>query len=225
MNFKFPPDDRSPEQRHADDQAEMQAMIDDQILAEALSVRVHENLEAFRTKRKYKKAEMAEMMGVSARSYYMYETGKRPIPSSALVQLEAFTGADLNEVLLGGSKGPKHDEIKFVVDEAIKALCFLGYNYKDMPMTTKRDVIDKMFKWQRRGERARPDDIVEAVKSVTRYKYHQEDLPAPPFWEDYGKDQEAYERDMAAWDRMVAEDFPSDKDGADPANDSKAADT
>jgi transcriptional regulator with XRE-family HTH domain len=224
MTFELKPDDRSPEQQHADEEAEMQAMIDEQMLAEALSVRVHENLEAFRKKRKYKKAEMAEMMGVSARSYYMYETGKRPIPSSALVQLEAFTGADLNEVLLGGSKAPKQDEIRFVVDEAIKALCFLGYNYKDMPMTTKRDVIDRMFKWQRKGERARPDDIIEAVKSVTRYKYHQEDLPAPPFWEDYGEDQEAYERDMAEWDKMVAEDFPPDEDGDNPADDSKAAD-
>lgn len=212
MTYKLQPDDRSPEQQHADEQAEMQAMIDEQTLAEALSVRVHENLEAFRKKRKYKKSDMAEMMGVSTRSYYMYETGKRPIPSSALVQLEAFTGADLNEVLLGGSKAPKHDEIKFVVDEAIKALCFLGYNYKDMPMTTKREVIDKMFMWQRKGERARPDDIVEAVKSVTRYKYHQEDLPAPPFWEDYGADQDAYERDMAAWDKMIAEDCPPDGD-------------
>lgn len=212
MSFKFPVDPRTPEQRAADDEAEFQQMLDDQTLAEALSVKVHKNLEDFRKKRKFKKSEMAEMMGVSARSYYMYETGKRPIPSSALVQLEAFTGADLNEVLLGGSKAPKHDEIKFVVDEAIKALCFLGYNYKDMPMATKRDVIDKMFQWQRKGERARPDDIVEAVKSVTRYKYHQEDLPAPPFWEDYGEDQDAYDRDMAAWNKMVEEDFPPEKD-------------
>lgn len=126
--------------------------------------------------------------------------------------MEAFTGADLNEVLLGGSKAPNHDEIKFVVDEAIKALCFLTHNYQDMPMTTKRDVIDKMFQWQRKGERVRPDDIVDAVKSVTRFKYHQDELPAPPYWEDYGADQDAYERDMAAWYKMIAEDCPADGD-------------
>nr|WP_255569853.1 helix-turn-helix transcriptional regulator [Actibacterium sp. 188UL27-1] len=49
-----------------------------------MSINVHKNLEAFRKRRKFKKSEMAKMMGVSARSYYMYETGKRPIPSSAL---------------------------------------------------------------------------------------------------------------------------------------------
>lgn len=207
MSFKLQGFDGTREQRQEAEEAAMQAMINDQTLAQALSVKVHENLEAFRRKRKFKKAEMAEMMGVSARSYYMYETGKRAIPSSALVQLEAFTGADLNEVLLGGSKAPKLDEIKFVVDEAIKALCFLGHNYENMPMKTKRDVIDKMFAWQPDGVRARPADIVDAVKSVTRYKYHPEDLPAPPFWENYGEDQEAYERDMEAWEEIVAEDF------------------
>ena len=150
------------------------------------------------------------MMGVSARSYYMYETGKRMIPSGALVQLEAFTGADLNEVVLGRSKAPNHDKIKFIVDEALKALCFLGENYKDMPLPTKRQVIDEMFRWQRDGVKATSSDITEAVKMVTRYKYHQEDLPAPPFWEDYGDDQDAYDRDMAAWDKMVEEDFPPD---------------
>lgn len=215
--FRLPDDPRTPEERDADEQAEFQQMLDDQTLAEALSVKVHKNLEAFRKKKNFKKSEMAEIMGVSARSYYMYETGKRPIPSSALVQLEAFTGADLNEVLLGGSKAPKHDEIKFVVDEAIKALCFLGYNYKDMPMATKRDVIDKMFQWQRRGERARPDDIVEAVKSVTRYKYHQDELPAPPFREDYGDDQEGYDHDIAEWEKIAAEDCPFGDDDNDKA--------
>lgn len=212
MSFRLQRFDGTREQQQEAEETAMQAMINDQTLAQALSVKVHENLEAFRRKRKFKQAEMAEMMGVSARSYYMYETGKRAIPSSALVQLEAFTGADLNEVLLGGSKAPKLDEIKFVVDEAIKALCFLAHNYENMPMKTKRDVIDKMFAWQPDGVRVRPADIVDAVKSVTRYKYHPEDLPTPPFWEDYGEDQEAYERDVAEWEKMVADDFPGDQD-------------
>ena len=203
MSFKLQGFDGTREQQQEAEEAAMQAMINDQTLAQALSVKVHENLEAFRRKRKFKKAEMAEMMGVSARSYYMYETGKRAIPSSALVQLEAFTGADLNEVLLGGSKAPKLDEIKFVVDEAIKALCFLGHNYENMSMKTKREVIDRMFAWQPDGVRARPADIIDAVKSVTRYKYHPENLPAPPFWADYGGNQEAYDRDMEAWEKLV----------------------
>ncbi len=213
MSFKLQGFDGTPEEEHAAEEAAMQAMINDQTLAQALSVKVHENLEAFRKKRKFKKAEMAEMMGVSSRSYYMYETGKRAIPSSALVQLEAFTGADLNEVLLGGAKSPKLDKIKFVVDEAIKALCFLGHNYENMPMETKRAVIDKMFARQPDGVKARPDDIIGAVRSVTRYKYHPEDLPAPPLWESYMGDHRAYERDMAERDKIIAEDFPDDEAG------------
>ncbi|WP_299551131.1 helix-turn-helix transcriptional regulator [uncultured Tateyamaria sp.] len=213
MSFKLQGFDGTPEEEHAAEEAAMQAMINDQTLAQALSVKVHENLEAFRKKRKFKKAEMAEMMGVSSRSYYMYETGKRAIPSSALVQLEAFTGADLNEVLLGGAKSPKLDKIKFVVDEAIKALCFLGHSYENMPMETKRAVIDRMFARQPDGVKARPDDIIGAVRSVTRYKYHPEDLPAPPLWESYMGDQRAYERDMAERDKIIAEDFPDDEAG------------
>lgn len=215
MSFKLQGFDGTPEQEHAAEEAAMQAMINDQTLAQALSVKVNENLEAFRKARKFKKAEMAEMMGVSARSYYMYETGKRAIPSSALVRLEAFTGADLNLVLLGEAKAPKLDAIKFVIDEAIKALCFLGYKYENMPMETKRAVIDRMFERQPDGVKARPDDIIGAVRSVTRYKYHPEDLPAPPLWESYMGDHRAYERDMAERDKIIAEDFPDDEAGKD----------
>lgn len=221
MNYKLTPPGRTAEQQQADDEDAFQAVMVEEALTQALTVKVHENLESFRKKRKFKKSEMAEMMGVSSRSYYMYETGKRPIPSSALVQLEAFTGADLNEVLLGVAKAPKHDRIKFIVDEAVKALCFLGAKYQDMPMHTKRQVIDEMFRWQRNGERARPDDIIEAVKVVTRYKYHHENLPAPPYWEDYGDDHDAFVRDEAAWEKMVNEDLPSKEDNYDSENTDK----
>ncbi|MEL6683299.1 MAG: helix-turn-helix transcriptional regulator [Pseudomonadota bacterium] len=182
-------------------------------LQRALSVKPHVNLQKFRISRGLKKSEMAQMMGVSAKSYYLYEVGKRAIPSNALVRLEAFTGADLNEVLLGAPKTPTHERTQYIVDEAIKALCFLGHEHPDMPMQTKRLVVDEMFRWLRDMEKAKPSDVVEAVKLVTRYKYNQEKLPAPPFWEDYGGDQEAFDRDMAVWEKMVEEDLgPLDED-------------
>jgi hypothetical protein len=53
-----------------------------------------------------------------------------------------------------------------------------------------------------------PDIIRDFVKIVTRYKFHPEDLPAPPLHEDYGDDLEGWERDMAEWQRIVDEDFP-----------------
>lgn len=211
MSYRLPSEGLTPEQRDAAEEVDLQEQINEDILNEAMSVNVHENLQEFRRKRKYKKSEMAEMMGVSARSYYMYEAGKRAIPSSALVQLEAFTRADLNEVLLGGTKAPDHSRTQFIVDEAIKALCFLGSEYQDMPMITKRQVIDELFRWQKGGQPAKPHDIVEAVKIVTRYKFHREDLPAPPFWEDYVDHPEAFELATAAWEKMVAEDFPPDE--------------
>lgn len=190
-----------------DETEEAQLQFEQDALQQALSTKPHINLQKFRVSRKFKKSEMAQMMGVSAKSYYLYETGKRAIPSTALVQLEAFTGADLNEVMLGAPKIPKHDRTKHIVDEAIKALCFLGREYKDMPMQTKRLVVDEVFRWLRDMEKASPNDIIEAVKTVTRHKYHQENLPAPPFWEDYGDDEEAFHCDMAEWEKMVEEDL------------------
>lgn len=190
-----------------DEAEEAQLQFEQDALQQALSTKPHVNLQKFRVSKKFKKSEMAQMMGVSAKSYYLYETGKRAIPSTALVQLEAFTGADLNEVMLGAPKAPKHDRTQHIVDEAIKALCFLGREYPDMPIQTKRRVVDEMFRWLRDLEKATPSDIIEAVKIVTRYKYHQENLPAPPFWEDYGDDQEAFDRDMAEWEKMVEEDL------------------
>ena len=190
-----------------DDEDELAQLQLEEELQRALSEKPHVNLQKFRISRGFKKSEMAQMMGVSAKSYYLYEVGKRAIPSSALVRLEAFTGADLNEVLLGVPKAPKHDRTQHIVDEAIKALCFLGREYPDMPIQTKRRVVDEMFRWLRDLEKASPNDIIEAVKIVTRYKYHHEDLPAPPFHENYGEDQEAFDRDMAEWERIFEEDF------------------
>lgn len=191
----------------SDDEGALAQLESEEELQRALSVKPHVNLQKFRISRRFKKSEMAQMMGVSAKSYYLYEVGQRAIPSSALVRLEAFSGADLNEVLLGAPKTPTDERTQYIVDEAIKALCFLGYEYPDMPMQTKRLVVDEMFRWLRDMEKAKPSDVVEAVKMVTRHKYNQENLPAPPFWEDYGDDQEAFDRDMAEWEQMVEEDL------------------
>lgn len=218
MSYKLKRAGRSIRQQEADIEAAFQSAMSEESLANALSVKVHENLEAFRTRRKFKKSDMAEMMGVSAKSYYMYETGKRPIPSSALVQLEAFTGADLNEVLLGVAKAPKHDRVKFIVEETIKALCFLGVNYEGMPLHTRRQVVEEMFRRQKDDEMATPSDIADAVKRVTRNNYSHIDLPEPPYLEDLRDDQEAYTSKMAEWEKMAHKGALQSFEGDDDLN-------
>jgi len=62
---------------------------------------VHENLRQFRIRKGYKKQEMAAIMEITPRTYYIYEKGERAIPSTALVKLAALTRCDLNEILMG----------------------------------------------------------------------------------------------------------------------------
>ena len=82
MAFKFTPVDPDEYARGLEEEEE--ARSQEEALAAALAVEPHANLERFRKKRGFTKTEMAEMMDITPRSYYAYESGKRSIPTEAL---------------------------------------------------------------------------------------------------------------------------------------------
>lgn len=169
---------------------------------------VHENLRNLRLRLKLNKQEMAELMEVTPRTYYGYERGQRTISSDVLVRLAVLTGVDMNEILLGRPARARPETIESAISDFCTVLRFLDTEYPDMDMNTRTKVARLVVTYDWDGAlRIHPQVIRDAVKMVTRYRFHPEDLPAPPFWEDYGEDQDQYERDMAAWQRMVDEDL------------------
>lgn len=169
---------------------------------------LHANLRALREKLKFKKNEMAELMEVTSRTYYAYEQGLRPIPSTTLIRLARITGADLNEILMGRPAPTDLQTIRCAIDDLMLIMKFLGVEYPEMDMRTRLEVsrLTVTTDWQG-WSRMHPSIIRDAVRMVTRYRFHPEDIPAPPYWEDFGEKQEQYEAAMEAWQAKIDEDF------------------
>lgn len=164
---------------------------------------VHEHLRSFRSQRGLKKRDMASLMEVTTRTYYDYEEGNRPVPSDALVRLAVLTGGDLNQILLGRSAEPRPQTIESAINDFRTILLFLDVEYPKMDMNTRSEVarFALIHDWQGM-QRVHPAVIRDAVKITTGYRFHPEDIAAPPSWEDY-EDQDQFEKDMAEWQRQV----------------------
>lgn len=172
---------------------------------------VHANLRQFRIRSGYKKQEMAQLMEITERSYYDYEAGKRSIPSSALVKLAILTGADLNEILLGRLALTNQQTIENTVRELNSAVEYLGVKYPKMDLATRLKVASffARYDWQN-TVRLHPENIREAVKVITGYRFHPEELSGPPNSEDFGERQDLYSEALETWEKMVCEDLGGD---------------
>lgn len=56
-------------------------------------------LEAFRTEKDLDRAQIGEMIGVTARTVYNWETGRTAIPSDALIELAKYFQVTTDELL------------------------------------------------------------------------------------------------------------------------------
>ena len=165
---------------------------------------VHENLRHYRLAEGLKKSEMAALMQVTARTYYGYEQGDRPIPSDALVQLGIFRGADLNQVLLGQGRETDVEAADRILSELFKIMDYLANEYQEMDGESARSVAGIVIKLRRDGlPRLHPEVIKDAVRIATGYRYHPEDVPAPPDEEQYDGDDAAFEAAYTDWQYAV----------------------
>ncbi|MEJ6389821.1 helix-turn-helix domain-containing protein [Gymnodinialimonas ulvae] len=202
------------EQARAEAEQEYEYHLEEMARRYAPSGAVHENLRQFRTVRSLKKQEVAALMEVTTRTYYDYEEGNRPIPSDALVRLAVLTGGDLNEILLGRPAETRPKTIEIAINDFCTILRFLAAEYSSMDMSTRAEVARFALTHDWQGmPRVHPEVIRDAVKMTTRYRFHPETIPAPPYWEDY-EDQAQYEADMAQWQREVDEDLGPPPDEA-----------
>lgn len=209
----LPPTTTTPE-----DMLQAEREENERIAREAMEMRfapegaIHDNLGKYRVQLGFTKQQMAEILEVTPRTYYAYEEGHRAVPTPAIAQLAILTGGDLNEIILGRPAPRSTKGAQVAIDEAIVVLKFLAVKYPSMSTEDRYKVVRLHALAELDGlPRMHPDIIRDFVKIVTRYKFHSEDLHAPPFHEDYGDDHEGWERDMADWQRIVAEDFSNEQ--------------
>ena len=169
---------------------------------------LHQNLRRFRIRKGLKKQEIAELMGVTARSYYAYEEGQRPVPSDALAKLATMTQADLNEIVMGRVMRDDLKTIRDAIDDMMQIMKYLEATYPTMDIRTVLEVARHAVSadtddWPR----THPEMIKGSVKIMTRYRFHPEELPPPPEPDHYDGNQERYEKKLAEWEAMVKEDL------------------
>lgn len=168
---------------------------------------LHEALKNFRIQHKLSKKRVAEIMGVTERTYYSYETGERPVPTPAVIDLAVQTGADLNKMLLGRAAPEQYDETAQAVDDVFRIIDLLDERYDGMDERTKRKIArhamsqDHILQARLYGEGMPDDEITDSVRVVTRYRFHPEDIPPPP-WSDNCEADE-YDERMENWQRDI----------------------
>jgi len=173
---------------------------------------VHENLLRFRIRKRLKKQQIAELMGVTTRTYYAYEKGTRAIPSDALVKLATLTRADLNEILMGRPASNQAQVIRSGLEDMRIADGLLRSNYPELDEEDRHKVTRRIVTtdWGNLP-RMHPEAIRRAVEQTTMYRDEPLSLPAPPLFEAFDGLQDDYEQAVKDWQQLVDDNFGKSK--------------
>lgn len=133
MPFKpSPPTDPQKEQ----DQAVLSERNHPDAEARAAQISVSRGLKQERTRLGISQLAMAELMGVSKRSYIDYEVHGRAVPSAALAALTSQTGVDMNELFFGEKATVEFDYRMKTFQSGLLALEALRQIYPDVDNST-----------------------------------------------------------------------------------------
>ena len=182
-------------------QEERRIAFEDAQRRNAPSHPLHENLKALRAQFKRSQYEAAEIMGVSERAYRTYEKGLRPVPSDALVNFATATDVDLNEIMLGRPLRPDSALLERFYAEVKAVRNNLSETYPKMDDATKFKVAQFAVTHDWRPfyhSLTDPDLIRDAVIITTDHRFHPNEAPEPPFWEEFSND-ETYEDAFKNW--------------------------
>lgn len=173
---------------------------------------VHDNLLRFRIRKRLKKRQMADLMGVTTRTYYTYEKGTRSIPSDALVKLATLTRADLNEILMGRPASNQAQVMKSGLEDMRILDGLLRSNYPELDPEDRHKVTRRIVTtdWGNLP-RMHPEAIRRAVEQTTMYRYEPLELPAPPMLEDFGGREDQYEQALRDWHQLVDDNFGTEE--------------
>ncbi|WP_282158840.1 helix-turn-helix domain-containing protein [Shimia thalassica] len=164
---------------------------------------LHENLRNYRIRLSLKKYQAAKLMGVTPRTYYSYETGKSPIPLEAIVELATYTGGNLNEVILGRTGTDEDEIVQSVFEDTRHILTYLSETYPKMERDVKDKIASNLIAAKRSVfPRTDPETIKAEVVVTTGYRFHPEDLPAPPYWPNFIGNEMGFDEAMNDWEEM-----------------------
>lgn len=141
-------------------------------------------LKRTRLNNKKTQQEMADIMQVSRRAYQLHESGKRPIPSDAMVKLAAFFDADLHEVFTGErypvTNSEKEKNAKFAISTFVKLLG--AFQKEDMTMKEAEQITIHYLRYNQPGDDPKGEDLDDSIRAITGNKFVRGG-PSPTGWE------------------------------------------
>lgn len=141
-------------------------------------------LKRARIKNKKTQQEMADIMHLSRRAYQLHESGKRPIPSDAMVKLAAFFDADLHEVFTGErypvTNSEKEKNAKFAISTFVKLLG--AFQKENMTMKEAEQITIHYLRFNQPGDDPKGEDLDDSIRAITGNKFVRGG-PSPTGWE------------------------------------------
>lgn len=145
--------------------------------ARAARIPVSRGLKQERSRLGVSQSAMAELMGVSKRSYIDYEVHGRAVPSAALAALTAQTGVDMNELFFGEKAPIKgwYRQRSFI--SGLRALEVLKRLYPDVDEPTLQEGAAAWCEYNEPDEPLDESLLGELMDAIF-YRRYREDMEA-----------------------------------------------
>lgn len=130
-------------------------------------------LKRTRLKKRKTQMEMADIMQLSRRAYQLHETGKRPIPSDALIKLAAYFEIDMHELFTGERYPMTRTAKEKNAEFAISTFVDLMFAHQDKGMNIKeaKQIALHYLKFNQPGDDPHENDLDESIRAMTGNKY------------------------------------------------------
>lgn len=161
------------------------SLAEEEALAEQLAadrrqeIKPHVGLKNLRSRAKYSQMKMAKTMGVSRKSYQLYENGSLPVPSDKLARIVAYFDADIRELFFGkpfaADRSVKMDSAEIGIEAFVSLLAEHDDEFgTKLEMDEMKRVAMVYVRQHEPGEKLDKQDLWHCVQVVTGGKY----LPA-----------------------------------------------
>jgi len=143
----------------------------------------HKGLKRIRTREELLQSDMAQMLGISRKTYQLYEQGKLPIPSDKISRVSTLFDADIHELFCGTAyPSPRKAKMDYarIGIEALLSL-FDGFSQAGMEMDEMKRIAMSYASGHQPKEKFDIEDLHTTIRLVTGDKYLP-DPNAPECW-------------------------------------------
>lgn len=164
--------ERLEERFHAEEYRLTQELIDQAKFEHRLKkLQPHRGLARMRSELGFSQERMAQICGVTRRTYQFYESGEKAIPSSVLCRLAATYEFDMHELFAGKPHSNNLHVHARTAEVTAAVVLHLVDNFPRMEMDEMQRIAMEFARTHRAAGRLSTADLIESIHIVTGEKY------------------------------------------------------